>query len=299
MNIPLRRLVACLSLCCLYNLVAAEKKSGFAKAWQEIGFLNYKGASGPLEKIQERAQKGSDEWINATLGLAVCLHHRQPDVQADKDRAGELYESLIEATAGKPVQAFALLQRARLAEVVDYFEDVPEPDKARELYQKLIQDWPSSAQVHQAVLYRGQLAIYSMDPAQAVDGVSELKSWLASHPDNPLASLQWMLVALAYTQPLNEPLQAVDAYLQAERVGLPETIKLDSYYWCIANLAEKGGDRKTASKYYRLIVTEGLRSSFAYEAQLRIKGMGEVPPPLVDPFAEAPNKPVNQEGKKL
>jgi hypothetical protein len=138
-----------------------------------------------------------------------------------------------------------------------------------------------------------------MNPGQALDGIEELKGWLAAHPKNPLAAMQWMLVAQAYTQPLNEPLQAVAAYRQAERVGLPKTIKRDAYYWCIANLAENAGDRKTASKYYRQIVTEGLRSSFAYEAQLRIKGLGEVPPPLIDPFAEDSSKPVKKEGKKL
>ena len=134
-------------------------------------------------------------------------------------------------------------------------------------------------------MYRAQLFINSMEADQVRQGIADTGAWLKKYPDNHLAAMQWMLIALAYTYPLKEPGEAVDAYLRAERVGLPRHVKRDSYYWKLGNLAEQAGRKEIAATYYRRIITEVQRTGFAYEAQLRLRALGEEPPPLVNPFA--------------
>jgi hypothetical protein len=94
-----------------------------------------------------------------------------------------------------------------------------------------------------------------------------------------------MLIARANIYPLEAPAEAAAAYIKAEEVGLPPNTKRDAYYWRLANLAQAGGDRETAIRYYRRIIEEVKRTGFAYEAQLRIRELGEEPPELADPFS--------------
>ncbi len=255
------------------------------QAWQEVRYVNFRGAYPAFEKAQEQAVPGSDDWIEAALGLAVCLHHRLPDTAADKQEAAERYDELIAATAGRPVQALALLFRARLADQVDYFGDEPDPATALRLYDRILVDWPGTQLAHQAALYRAQLKIFAMDPATVREAIDELESWLKQHPGNGLAAQMWLLIGDARRYPLNEIEQAVAAFRQAEKVGLPETMALDAFYWKVANLAAQAGQRELAIEYYRHIISVIQRTRFAYESGLRLRQLGVEPPPLVDPFA--------------
>jgi len=265
---------------------ARAEQTPASAAWREVGYLNYRGAAPQFEKLREQAEPQSDAWSEATIGLAVCLHHRQPDVKGDKDRAAKLYEEAIDAADGKPVQAQAMLLRARLADQVDYHGDSPDPGKARALYDRILKQWPESPLIHQVALHRAQLAVYSMRRDKVRAGIDEMRSWLERYPNNPLAALQWNLIAMAHSYPLREPAGAVAAYRKAEKSGLPRHVKRDSFYWRLAGLAEQAEDRETAIAYYRRIITEVQRSGFAYESQLRLRELGEEPPPLVNPFAE-------------
>ncbi len=266
--------------------------------WTEIGYMNFRGAAKQFGRALKGAAAGSPAGIKAKLGLALCLQHRQPDVQSDKQRAARLYDELIEETAGNPLQAVVLLLRARMADQVDYYGDKPDAVKARGLYDRLIRTWPHSPLIHRAALYRAQLAVFTMTPEGARRGIRELSDWLARYPDNPLAYLQWTLIALTYMEPLKKPAKAVEAFRRAERVGLPTYSQRDAFFWRVANLSQLAGDRSTAVEYYRRIITEVQRSSFAYEAQERIRELGETPPALPDPFAgDTPDTGAGREGR--
>jgi len=257
--------------------------------WVEVGYMNYRGACKQFSRIVQSAAAGTPAQTKAKLGLALSLQHRQPDVQSDKERAVRLYDELIEDTHGNPLQAVVLLLRARMADQVDYYGDEPDPESARRFYDRLIATWPDSPLIHRAALYRAQAAVFAMVPDSARRGIRELTDWLAKYPKNPLAYLQWTLVALAYMQPLDDPGKAVEAFRQAERIGLPPYSQRDAFYWRVANLAQRAGDPKTATEYYRRIITDVQRSSFAFEARQRIRELGQEPPPLPDPFAGGPD----------
>jgi len=279
-------LAAAIGLLPMAGGAPAPRETLRQKAWQEIGYNNFRGAAPFFRRLRDAAEPGSDAWIEATMGLALAYQHRQPDTKSDKDRAAALYDELIRATEGNPVQALALLMRARLADQIDYYGDQPDPETARKLYGRIIRQWPQSPYVHRAALYIAQLDVFSMTRDGAEKGVRFMREWLQQHPRNPLAYLQWELIAYASMYPLDRPADAVAAFRKAEEAGLPPFTKWDSFYWRVANLAQKAGDRATAAAYFRRIITDVQRSGFAYEAAERLRELGETPPPLVDPFAE-------------
>lgn len=266
----------------------ADSSAAPNPAWEEVGFLNFKGGVKSFRDAQRAATPNAADWREATLGLALCLHQAQPDTESDKKEAATLYDALITQAADWELLPVVLLLRARLAERIDYFGDPQDPQLARSLYERIITDYPDHPLSNQVALFRSQQLIFTMDRTVAQEGVDLMEAWLATHPDNPLAALHWMLLGAAHQYPLKQPGKAVAAYEHAMRAGLPPSVKLDSYYWKLANLAEQADDKDTAARYYRLIITEQPRSGFTYESFVQLKELGFTPPPLLDPFTEAP-----------
>jgi hypothetical protein len=294
---PVTRLAVALALLCGVTLGGSgapppepKRSPKLGPAWQEVAYLNFGGATRMFERARSDAEDRSPEWVEATLGLAICLHHRQPDEKRDKDRAAVLYDTVIELTDGNGLQPLALLLRARVADQLDYVDDERDIEKARELYGRILRDWPKSRHIHQAALYRAQDLIFTMDPEKARAGVGEMQAWLAKHPENPLAALQWSLIGQAQMYPLKDDAAALAAFEKALAGGLPQQVRRDSFYWRNARLAEQVGDKEKAISYYARIITEVARSAFAYEAQLRIKKLGGTPPPLPEFFGEKEEK---------
>ena len=266
------------------NEPAADRDSYRATAWQEARCLNFHKSGRMFERVRSEAQPHSPAWIEATLGLAVSLNHAQPDVRGNKERAGELYDEVIATCTDRSVLPQALLLRARLADQVDYSGDTPDPAAARILYERIRRDFPDSRQAGEATLYLGHAAAMSGDAGVATSAIGDLEQWIAAHPDGPLVSLQWELVGRLNMYPLDDPAAAVEAFGKAEAAGLPPMTQMDAFFWRVANLAAKADDRKTAARYFRRIILEEPRSGYGYEAQLRLRELGETPPALTDPF---------------
>ena len=266
------------------NGSATDRDSFRARAWQEARFLNFHKSGRMFEQLRSEAQPHSQAWIEATLGLAVSLRHAQPDVRGDKERAGDLYDQVIATCTDRSVLPQALLLRARLADQVDYAGDTPDAGAARALYERIRRDFAESRQAGEATLYLGHAAAMSGDAEAATSAIGDLEQWIAAHPHGPLVSLQWELVGRLNMYPLDNPAAAVEAFLKAEAVGLPPMTQMDAFFWRAANLAARAGDPKTAVTYFRRIILEQPRSGYGYEAQLRLRELGETPPPLTDPF---------------
>jgi tetratricopeptide (TPR) repeat protein len=266
-------------------LACAAHAADLDTAWSELQNLHFTGAVDIFRTLRDTSETGSDAWAEATMGLALSLHQRQPDTQADKDAARALYTELTDALPDAAVSAVALLMLGRLDDLIDYFEDTADPASARTRYARVIRDFPSLPLVHIAALYRAESQIQSMDPEQVRAALAELHAWLDAHPDNPMASHQWMLIGYTQMYPLDDPAAAAEALVRAEEAGLPPNTKLDVFYWRVANLAQQGGKRNVAVRYYSRIVEEVRRTGFAYEARERIRELGADPPDLIDPFA--------------
>ena len=254
---------------------------------KEVAYLNYNKSAKLAEQVRSKSEVGSDEWLKSTLALAISLHQCQPDVKSEKKRAAKLYQEIIDNSKNKPIQAKAMLLLARFASERDYLHDKSDKAKSRELYGRIIKEWPGSKLSDAAALFKAQLNIYSTNKAEILEGINFTLDWIKKRPTNLFASLQYQLIARAYYRDLNDPLKSVEYDLEAEKIGLPPLTQMDYFYWNVANVAEIGGQTNIAVKYYKKVITDVVSSGFAYESQIRLKELGITPPELVDPFAEA------------
>ena len=265
----------------------AENKSALDVLNREIAYLNYNKSAKLAEQVRSKSKVGSDEWLKSTLALAISLHQCQPDVKSEKNRAAKIYQEIIDNSNGKPIQAKAMLLLARFASERDYMNDKPDNAKARELYSRIIKEFPDSKLADAAALFKAQLDIYSTNKAEILKGIDFTLDWIKKRPTNLFTSLQYQLIARAYYRDLNDPLKSIEYDLEAEKIGLPPLTQLDYFYWNVANMAEISGQTNIAVKYYKKVITDVVSSGFAYESQIRLKELGITPPELVDPFAEA------------
>lgn len=254
---------------------------------REVAYLNYNKSAKVAEQIRKKSKVGSEDWLKSTLALAVSLHQRQPDVKAEKIRAAKLYQEIIDNSNGKPIKAKAMLLLARFASERDYLNDKSDNEKARELYSRIIKEFPESKLADAAALFKAQLDIYSTNKTEILKGIDFTLSWLKKRPTNVFASLQNHLIAGAYYRDLNDPVKSIEYNLKVEKLGLPPLTQMDYFYWNVANMAEISGMTNVAVKYYKKVITDVVSSGFAYESQIRLKELGIEPPELIDPFAES------------
>jgi tetratricopeptide (TPR) repeat protein len=279
-----KRNLLILALCGIMSGTVLANTNAMYLAWQNLEYLDFRNATTAFEHILKDAAKGSDEWLEATLGLAVSLHQRQPDTKNEKLHAGELYEEVIAASKGKEIQATALLLRGKLDQYIDYFGDKEDFDGAIGYYKQVLRDWPDSMCADQAALYMAQSYSFFMDKKLAEEGIKELKSWLKMHPDNSYASTQWLCIAQTYRMPLEDLDSSIDATIKAVDAGLPEGAKADNIFWQVAAMADKVGNKDVSKTFYTRIIIEEPRSRYGYMAQQRLIEMGFDAPELIDPF---------------
>lgn len=278
------RAIAVLSFTMICGSVVAGNEVTLSNAWSDVDYLDFRQAALKFEKLYASATPKSEDWREATLGLALCLHQRQPDTKTDKERAEKLYKELIAASDGKPIQATALLLLGKMYQLRDYLGDKADLTKAADTYRRILLDWPESKCAGEAALYLAQTSIFTMDKDAAAKSIIQLKKWIASHPDNAYVASQWLLIALAQRMPLKNQVAAVDASVKAIKAGLPKETQLDTLYWRIATMAQNAGEKEIARDFYTRIIVEIKRSSYTYTAQQKIKAMGFDAPKLINPF---------------
>ncbi len=264
----------------------AASDAAFDEMNKEITYLNYTKSARLAERVRKVSKVGDDKWLKSTLALAISLHQRQPDVKSEKERAAKLYQEIIDNSAGKPIQAKAMIFLARLASERDYLNDKPDNIKSKKLYEKVIKKFPESKLADMAALFLAQLDVFSTNKQQIINGVDFTLNWIKKRPKNPFASMQYQLVSSAYFNDLNDLKKSVEYDLKAEKVGLPPLTQMDYFYWAVANKAEQAGMTNTAVKYYKKVITDVVSSGFAFESQIRLRELGVKPPELVDPFEQ-------------
>ena len=108
-----------------------------------------------------------------------------------------------------------------------------------------------------AMLRLAATYIQSYDHEQALIGTTSLRTWLADHPHEALASAMWQYLGDTYFFPLADYPQSLHAYEQADRLGWIDQPNLGRVYWRIAVLAERElRNRDLAVKYYTKIIRE-------------------------------------------
>lgn len=243
-----------------------------------------------LRRARAGSEVGSERWQKATYALAVCLHQVSPVQPANLTEADTLYGEIVDKAPGSVFAPRSLLNRGRLAELIDFYQDKIDLPKAREYYATIATTWPDQDIAGEATLRRAGTYIQTNDPADVTQGIAVLSDWLAAHPQDPLAAAMWHYLGDTYFLHQADHAKAVAAYRAADDLGLMWRGRESIVWWRIARIAEEHlKDRDLAVRYYTRICTDAQTSGRAFEAQKALAKLG-APIPELTAFSSYPGE---------
>lgn len=251
------------------------------------------------QNLRQILTPGTQEWKEATLGLAIVQQHRIPVSPQSIASAQSLYQELADLDSDHPIVARAIFNLARIYEMVDFEGDRPNFPAARQCYRNILERWPDEDIAHEAALRLGgnyqqeayyppndRLADWEWRVERIQTGIGILEEWARRYPDHPLNPGFWEYIANCYLfkpDPENWLWHALNAYLHATggeamlEGGEPpaRTIgmdKVDGGYLMlrIAALAQRLGEREIALEYYTRLITQIPEYSRGPEAALQL-----------------------------
>lgn len=252
--------------------------------------LDWKRAILLYPSIRDAAPVGGDVWLEATYCLAMSYHHVQPPDAGTIGTSKALYQEIIDRAPRTVWAARSMYNIGRILELRDYPDDELDLDGAREWYERVAREFPELPIAGEAMLRASATLVMSYDApdyARVRRGIALLESWLASHPDDALASVMWQYLGDSYFRPLSDHANALRCYEEVDRLGWVDRGNQGPWYWRCAQLAERYLDRPdVAAKYYAKIITETPKSGKAYQAMLALRRLGKPVPssPLFERF---------------
>jgi tetratricopeptide (TPR) repeat protein len=272
----------CSALICAATLLQADElQSQLRTATEEMTYFDFRKARDLFDKVLRQTTVGSLEWQQAVFGKAVCSHQMAPASARLIDEAVSLYQLLIDTTPDSSYVARAMMNLGRVYELNDYYKDVEDSAKAREYYAQVVARWPGLPIAGEATLRIAGMYVKTFELDEVRRGVALLEDWLASHPDDPLASAMWQYLAGTYFYPLEDYARFVECMLHADELGLLLIGRLGQDYWRTAYVADTYlTNRDVAVKFYTKVIVETPTGGKAYEAQLALKRLGAPVPEI-------------------
>ncbi len=252
-----------------------------ARGADEAGRFNWDAATTLFMAAEQAAVPGSALHLRATYARAVAAHQRLPASAATIAEAERLYREVI-ATAPTSVEAGrATFVLGQIAETADYFRDVENLPAARELYQRVVDGWEGQESASLAILSLADAWAATLKPEDTRRGCELLEAWLAKHPDDPYAVVDWQWLGTAWHMGLGDSARAVDCLRRADALGLVPNGRQHEVLWRIARLAERDlHDNALAIDYFTRLIVERPSSGKSWEAQQRLRALGIEPPPI-------------------
>lgn len=251
------------------------------EATTEVTYMSFENALRMYKDILPLTAEGSEQWQQAVFGAAVSSQHSMPASAATCAESERLYLLLIEKTPKSKYAPRAMMNIGRLAELVDYSDDVSDRVKAREWYAKAANAGKGTELEAEAAFRIAATYVQTYEKEQVLKGIDMLRSYVVQHPKEPLATAMWQYMGDAYFYPLEDYRNSLDCYKKADALGLLEEGREGPIYWRMAIMADRHvKDRDTAIEYYKKIIIKTPTSGKAYEAQLALKRLGVEPPKI-------------------
>jgi len=252
----------------------------------EVGYLSFDRALPLFEKAMTLAPQGSEDWQAALFGKATCLAQLTPATPQHIADATLAFRQIVEKYPRSKFAPQAMMALGRIDELIDYRDDKPHRESARQWYEKARAASLGTPLADEATMRIAGTFIQQMTRDDVRHGIEVLENWLAQQPKNPLASAMWQYAADSYLYPLEDYRKSLDCYLKADGIGLMERGREGPIYWRMAQLAERVADRDVAVTYYTKIINFTPTSGKAYESQLALKRLG-APVPEITIFSAA------------
>lgn len=246
---------------------------------EQIAVFNYTGALELLLPVPASLPEGSEIWQQATFGLASALRYRQPVLQANVEEAKILFKRLADEATDPNLKALSMLELARLHELEDFAGDEKAVDQSRAIYQQILQAQPDTvlgaeAAIRYAMTY---LKDYS-NPENLEKGITLLKEYLTTYPDNQLAAVMWQTIAYTEDRYRLDAAASLAAYEEARKHGFAVPARKDNDLWIMTQLAEQIGDKEKLIALYQDVISETPRSAHGTLARQRLEKLAKEHP---------------------
>ncbi len=275
-------------LCAIVGARAADVDPDLAEARQTIADLDWKQTLRLYPSIRDSAKPGSEQWLEATYCLAVAWHHVQPPDSTTIGTARQMYEEVIQQAPTSRWAARSMMNLGRIEELRDYLDDKIDLDAARKHYDRVVEAFANDPIAGEATLRAAATLVMAYDAPDYVkvkQGIARLEAWIASHPNEPLASVMWQYAGDADFRPLDDYKNALRCYEEVDKLGWVDKGNQGPWYWRCAQLAERELKLPdVAAKYYTKIIVETPNSGKAYESIQALKRLNKPIPasPMFD-----------------
>lgn len=230
--------------------LAALEMFDFVEAYQE------------LSEFQPTLAQSDPRWMEATYAYAVASWHRPPPDEEKIQQAVGLFRELLEADIPKEWKTRVKLSLARIYEVGDFPDDEIEIERARELYQEIIKEYPTGEFGYQASLRLAQTYVQELDPESVKEGIDTIRAQIERDPNNQWASIAWQYLGDLYNRSLENTKEALAAYREADEIGFANESRTDFYLWLMSEWALELGRTEEAVKLRTRIVEDFPRSPY-------------------------------------
>ncbi len=242
---------------------AEDPRAALVEGWQNFRLAEYDLAMQDFNAALAGAAKGSDEYLQATFGLANVWNLRRPG--EDPHRAKKLYEQIIAEAPEHDLAAWSSLALVRLQHVVPVGQD-PDYPAVRAAYRALIEKYPNHLAAKEATIYLNALLISTLETNQILEAIANLKAYIDSGAAEFRAPAL-SLMAVSYNT-LGRQRERLEAEIESfKNVEIDPANPFNEYawaYWNIATIAEfEVGDFELARQYYQQLIRE-------YPADIRV-----------------------------
>ncbi len=223
-----------------------------------------------FDEVLENEKSNPAEKAQSLFGLGTCYslgvgYH-------DKPKALEFYTQLARQHPDNPAAPWALMRIGALYDI----SIEKERRSSREVFTAIIQDYPQSTAIHEAVLRLSATWFRELDSEQIQKGITLLEEHLETYPQNPLASIMHFRLAYWYASVEKDYKKSLVHRLKLAEFKMSDPHRWALQYWGIAQTYRlKTQEYDKALYWYRKLIEECPRDLLNFPAQLMIKKIEE------------------------
>ncbi|HEY8240171.1 MAG TPA: tetratricopeptide repeat protein [Kiritimatiellia bacterium] len=258
---------------------ALDPVAAIESGWNEYRLGEFDRAVMRFQAAADRAEAGSDTYLQAMFGLAATWSLRLPAQDQDRAKAEELYAKILELNPKSEVAPWADLALARLKHLVPVGEEA-DYNVVRPAYQHIIDAYPGHLVAREAFIYLMATKVATLQSNDLREAIGQLEAFVAQTNDRSFFSPAYSLLAVSHQQ-LGEQQERLDVEitsLDATEVDPENPYNEFAWqYWNIATIAEfELGDFKTARTYYQKLLDQYPRDRRVYGVKQALKRMDEM-----------------------
>lgn len=265
------------------RFLTREEQSGdrysaqLAEAWELFKREGASKAATAFKKIYEAADAAPADRVQALFGRGLSHEYTLPFPRPQAAR--EAFQSLVNEFPENSLVPWSLIELGKLAfkktANLDYWNNRNDFSEARAYFRRVIDDYPNSVALHEAVIRLSNTYCFEVEPPLADRGIEILEEHLAKYPDNPLAAGMYVLVSF-WLMSVRQDYERAIPYL--ERLGeirQGNPYRWSEGYWRVATVWDVGLRRpERAVPWYRKIIEVTPKSRHVLPAKQRLRELG-------------------------